>query len=59
MANAGINQMEYLIKACNIVMSMALRPVRGLLVCSLLLLPVPALAYRPFVSTYAVVAAAG
>lgn len=51
--------MEYLIRACNIVMSMALWPLRRLLFCALLLLPVPALAYRPFVSTDADVAAAG
>ena len=51
--------MEYLIRACNIVMSMALWPLRRLLFCVLLLLPVPALAYRPFVSTDADVAAAG
>ena len=51
--------MEYLVQACNLVMSMVLRPARRFLLCSLLLLPVPALAYRPFVSTDADVAAAG
>ena len=51
--------MEYLIRACNVVMGMAQWGARRLLVCSLLLLPVPALAYRPFVSTDADVAAAG
>ena len=51
--------MEYLIRACGTVLSMALRSGRLLLVYGLLLLPVKAWAYRPFVSTDADVAAAG
>jgi hypothetical protein len=51
--------MEYCIQSCTPMMRITLRPARLLLAYSLLLLPVPALAYRPFVSTDADVAAAG